>query len=112
MPPADCRPRGLRSTLPTVATWPTVNRVCLSDVADCQPRGQCATCIKSTRLKRQPRVYYTWLTCRGVFGVTHGTVATWTRGKLYISQQPDLPRRAHVANYTWQLASGDLQVFL
>jgi hypothetical protein len=54
--------------------------------------------------------------------VTRGTLATWatwTRGKLYISQQSDLPRRAHVANslprvwapYTWQLACGDLQIF-
>jgi hypothetical protein len=55
-------------------------------------------------LKLQPRVMHTWLTCRGVFGVTHGTMATWitwTRDKLYISQQPDLPRRAQVAIYTW-----------
>jgi len=67
-------------------------------------RGQCATW-----LKRQPRVYYTWLTCRGVVGVP--------RGKLYNSQQLDLPRLPHVANYTWLTVchvyiSGDLQIFL
>jgi hypothetical protein len=55
--------------------------------------------VLNTQLKRQPRVYYTWLTCRGVSGVTRGSMAKWeewTRGKLYISQQLDLPRRAHV----------------
>jgi uncharacterized protein (UPF0147 family) len=68
------------------------------------PRGQCATCIKYTRLKHQPHVYYTWLTCSSVFCVTRSTLATcisWTRAKLYISQQPNLPRHTHVAIYTW-----------
>jgi len=83
----------------TMATWNIIH------MAYSQPCGtSLATCIQSMRLKRQPRVYYTWLTCRDVFSVTRGTVAmwiSWTRGKLYISQQPDLLRRAHVAIYTW-----------
>jgi hypothetical protein len=91
-------------------TWLTVSRVDLIHLADSRhvysyTRGYCATCIKYTRKKRQPRVYYTCLTCGSVFYGTSGTVATCihcTRGKLYNSQQPDLPHRAHVAIYTWQ----------
>jgi len=48
-----------------------------------------------------PRVIYVWQTISRVFHVPRGTVATCiycTRGKLYISQQPDLPGLAHVAN--------------
>jgi len=90
-------------------TWLIVSRVDLIHVVDRQPRvlrytwPQSATSIKFTQLKRQPRVYYTCLTFRNVFYETRGTVATciwWTRGKLCISQQPDLPRCAHVAIYT------------
>jgi hypothetical protein len=88
---------------------PTVATCIIIHVVDRQPRvlrytwPQSATSIKFTQLKRQPRVYYTCLTFRNVFYETRGTVATciwWTRGKLCISQQPDLPRCAHVAIYT------------
>jgi hypothetical protein len=88
--------------------WPTVSRVDLIHMADIRhvyayTCGHCATCIKYTQLKRQPRVYYTCLTCRNVFYGTHGTVATCihcTRGEICISLHLDLPCRAHVAIYT------------
>jgi hypothetical protein len=99
-----------------VAMWKRVSctRVCLS--ATCinytrltgkhvywDTRGHTATCIRYTCLTCQPRVYYMWLTGKHVYWDTHGTLATciwWTRGRLCISQQPDLPRRTHVAIYT------------
>jgi hypothetical protein len=42
--------------------------------------------------------------CRNVASKSHGPVVTWTawpRCEMYISQQPNLPRRAQVTTDMW-----------
>jgi hypothetical protein len=92
----DLDPRCRLRPCVSMSTWPTVDLVYLIHVADCRPRGQCATCSKYTRLKRQSRGWHV-----PACPVWH--VAQWRCGQRgHVADCIILNNRIYHTPHTWR----------